>query len=161
MVNRSAIPKKVEKRIFQEAKSMCPFCGEDDVNALEIHHIQAYSKGGNHKEDNLILVCSSCHSKISNGSISQARVFATKEDLESGITSQNTEQRIIGNLIALNQSTNTGVIANTVNLNIKGNKSNKNLVLPGTIGTNRDYRNYVKYLIDRYQAFKKEEARKK
>jgi hypothetical protein len=161
MVNRPAIPKKIEKRIFQEAKSKCPFCGEDDVNTLVIHHIHAYSKGGNNEEDNLILVCSSCHSKISNGSISQAKVLATKEDLKRGIKSKNKEQINSGNVISLNQSTNTGVIANTINVNIRGSKSNRNVVLPGTIGSNRDYRNYVKYLIDRYHKFKKEEEKER
>jgi 5-methylcytosine-specific restriction endonuclease McrA len=55
---RKPIPSRTKKLIFQEAQSQCPFCGESDIDVLEIHHID--NDTDNHSPENLILSCSNC-----------------------------------------------------------------------------------------------------
>lgn len=71
MINngRKKLQSKILKELQQEANSSCPFCNEENVNTFEFHHIIALSKGGTDEIDNLILVCSNCHSKIEKGEI--------------------------------------------------------------------------------------------
>lgn len=57
MRNDKPIPKKVEKLVYQEANSCCAFCGERNVAALEIHHINPRADGGGNEPENLLLVC--------------------------------------------------------------------------------------------------------
>lgn len=46
----------------------CQICGAKDIR-LEIHHIQYRSKGGSNRIDNLVTLCSNCHSKIHSGEL--------------------------------------------------------------------------------------------
>ena len=84
MVNRKAIPEKMKKRIYQQFQSACPFCEDDNINILEIHHIQPYAKVKKHEDNNLILVCRNCHAKIDNGEISRGEVCQKKSDALAG-----------------------------------------------------------------------------
>lgn len=149
--NRKAIPSKTKKLIFQEAQSQCPFCGESDIDVLEIHHID--NEGGNDPE-NLILACSNCHSKITSGSIVESIVRAMKLRLIKQTNDLPARSKTT-NVITISGGQNSGVIANVVNLQTK-RKSSQKLAHPlGSIGANLLYRNYIKYLIDRYNEFKK------
>ncbi len=151
MANRKAIPSKTKKLIFQEAHSQCQFCGESDVDVLEIHHIV---KDGGDNQENLILVCSNCHSKITCGSITELKVRAMKLRLVNQ-TSDLSARSKTANIITITGGQNSGVIANVVNFRTKS-KSSPKLAYPlGSIGANLLYRNYIKYLIDRYNNFKK------
>jgi transcription elongation factor Elf1 len=153
MAKRKDIPAMTKKLIFQEANSRCPFCGEQEVTTLEIHHIHPQSEGGDDQPQNLILVCGNCHNKITNGVISDVDVFRKKIELLSGRQSP-INKASAGNVITLEHSVNTGVIANEVK--IKTSKKTVKIQPPsGTIAANRDQRNYIKYLIDRYNTFKK------
>ena len=58
------------------------------------------------------------------------------------------------NVISITGGQNSGIIANVVN--IKNSRKDPPKQPPaGSIGTNLLYRNYTKYLIDRYNEFKK------
>ena len=76
---RKDIPRMTQKRIYQEADSRCAFCREEEVTSLTIHHID--SNPGNNHEENLILVCSNCHGKITHGILSQADVALKKREI--------------------------------------------------------------------------------
>lgn len=155
---RKAIPKKVEKQIFKEANSSCPFCGEQDVNTLEIHHIKPVSEGGTNETGNLLLTCSNCHSKITEGKISQGDAYQKKILILSGENTNGPSYSKAKGDVKLVQSINKGVVAHSVNtVNIKTSKSPTIKTLPpiGTIGSEFEKRNYVKHLIDRYHEFKK------
>jgi len=74
MARRKTLPSKTTKLVFQEAQGHCPFCKVAEVSALEIHHITSAAAGGSDAPENLIVVCSNCHSKITAGDISEAEV---------------------------------------------------------------------------------------
>lgn len=151
MVTRTTMPKRIEKAIFQQFASQCAFCDESDVSALQMHHIEPYAEDAKHELENLILVCANCHGRIEAGEIPKPAVYRKKMAALSG------KARLSGNLIHLENSTNTGVIANKI-----VSRSVRVTQAPpaGTIASDRDARNYVKHLIDRYHEFKEAGVRK-
>lgn len=152
--NEKKVPKRMEKKIFQEANSTCPFCGEREISLLDIHHIIPRSQGGPNEELNLILACKKCHTDIEEGKISLAEVMKKKQEL---ISSKINESKSSNRSPIFNISQNkidSSVIANTVNF--KGKKPSKVAHPLGSIGSNIDMNNYIKYLIDKY--FKYREA---
>jgi hypothetical protein len=155
--NNKAIPAKVEKLIYQEAGSACPFCDESEVSALEVHHIDPRQNGGSNEPENLILTCASCHTKIQDNVITLSQVLKIKIGLQRrAIAPPRTKgaSQTPSNVIQFNRSSNTGVVANTVN--IRSPRRTVRLEPPtGTIAADRDKRNYAKYLIGRYFEFKK------
>lgn len=75
-MTRKSLPRKLEKTVYQQFRSRCPFCGEDDVNTLQVHHIVAHAKMQSHHIENLLLTCANCHQKIENGMIEMRAVYA-------------------------------------------------------------------------------------
>jgi hypothetical protein len=83
------MPKKIRKNIPQknkvraelqrEIQSMCPFCESEDVGHFEIHHID--ENPSNNLKSNLLLLCPSCHSKVTKGDITMIEVLNKKEKL--------------------------------------------------------------------------------
>ena len=154
MSDKKSIPEKTKKKIYQEANSFCPFCTENDISVLEIHHIYERAQGGDNTPENLILVCSNCHSKITYGEISKSEVMKKKYMLMGKLFEMKPENKS-GNSVNVSDSVNTGIIANTVNIK-NDHKSKPKMSYPvGSIGTVLIKRNYVKYLIDRYKEYKK------
>ena len=50
MATRKAIPEKMKKLIYQQFISACGFCRNDNINVLEIHHIQPYHEVKKHQD---------------------------------------------------------------------------------------------------------------
>lgn len=70
---------KIRSILQQEINSICPLCDSLDVEHFQIHHI---NENPNINEIyNLILVCPTCHSKITKGDISRKIVEQTKLEL--------------------------------------------------------------------------------
>ena len=157
-MNRKAMPEKIKKRIYQESGMLCPMCGESDVSTFEIHHIQAFADVGKHEEENMILLCSNCHSKVTAGEFQETDIFKLKIAIMKGkhpyINKKNPN-----NIINFTGGLNEGIVANKVEIKNQ-NKSIKIKAPDGTIALSLNHRNYVKYLIDRYHEFKKAEVGK-
>ena len=155
-MGRRAIPEKVKKKIWQEANMRCAKCGESDVDTLEIHHIKAVQSGGTNDKENLILLCSNCHSKITAGDISEAEVLRLKISLMAGTY---TGKESSGDVVGITGDVTNSTVANKIE--IKTQKKKVQLNPPsGTIASSVDHRNYVKHLIDRYHEFKKDDVGK-
>lgn len=71
---RTKIPQlnKVRSILQKDIDSICPICASDDVEHFQIHHMD--ENPSNHHLDNLILICPTCHSKITKGDISREEV---------------------------------------------------------------------------------------
>ncbi|WP_443936841.1 HNH endonuclease signature motif containing protein [Pedobacter sp. MW01-1-1] len=78
---RTAIPNisKVRAELQQEINSSCPFCNGKAVGHFQIHHID--EDPTNHKFENLLLLCPTCHSKITKGDITSQEVFDMKSKI--------------------------------------------------------------------------------
>ncbi|MCX6584567.1 MAG: HNH endonuclease signature motif containing protein [Candidatus Aminicenantes bacterium] len=156
MKNEKDISRNVQKRIFQEANSRCSFCDESEVATLQIHHIKARTEGGGNEIENLILVCANCHTKITSGIITEADILRKKIMLLKGKTEARSSSAS-QNSIILENSSNAGVIANTITIKNPKKSSIKMQPPQGTIAADRVKRNYIKYLIDTYHDYKKKD----
>jgi hypothetical protein len=154
MSRRPALPKRVEKAVFQQFDSRCPFCEESDISALQVHHIEPYAEVKAHAIENLILVCANCHGRIDAGEIPLAAVCRAKAKAASGSPPS---RRPRGDTIILDHSHNNGIVANQVTIKTPTRRGVAAPAPSGTIASDRDSRNYVKYLIDRYHTFKRAE----
>jgi tetratricopeptide (TPR) repeat protein len=64
------------KTLQSEIGSVCPFCQSKDVEQFEVHHINENPE--NNGLSNLIMLCPTCHSKITKGNISKEEVIKIK-----------------------------------------------------------------------------------
>jgi 5-methylcytosine-specific restriction endonuclease McrA len=53
---------KLREQVLQRDSWRCQFCGS--MRNLEVHHQQFRSRSGEDKEENLITLCTNCHSSI-------------------------------------------------------------------------------------------------
>ncbi|MDO8722538.1 MAG: HNH endonuclease signature motif containing protein [Syntrophales bacterium] len=152
---RKDIPKLTQKRIYQEAGSRCAFCQESEVTSLAIHHMD--SNPENNIEDNLILVCSNCHGKITHGVLSQADVVFKKREVHWGSGNYGSKPGTPVSVVVDN-SVIIGDVANTITKISTKKNSLKVLHPQGSIGGNLTMKAYVDYLIGRYFEFKKADS---
>lgn len=73
---RKSIPAKTKALLQKEINSICPFCPNDDVGHFQIHHIDENPE--NNEINNLLMLCPTCHSKITKGDISNDTVIELK-----------------------------------------------------------------------------------
>lgn len=78
--SRKNISIKVRALLQKEINSICPFCPNDDVGHFQVHHIDENPE--NNSFDNLLMVCPTCHSKITKGDISSQQVIEKKSGLK-------------------------------------------------------------------------------
>jgi HNH endonuclease len=55
------IPAKIQRAVDKRHFFECAFCW---VHITERHHINAFAEWGEHSEENLILLCSNCHTQV-------------------------------------------------------------------------------------------------
>jgi hypothetical protein len=144
----------IAKQVFQEAASCCSFCNESDVTALEVHHLD--ENPSNNTLDNLLLVCSTCHSKITHGSISTADAYTQKRIIQYQGAANRTASGATDQSVVVENTANSGIIANVVN--IKGKTSGKMHYPPDSIGSDAIMKGYVDYLYGQYIKFRKADA---
>lgn len=78
---RKRIPNKTKMLLQKEISSECPFCESTDVEHFQIHHID--ENPSNNSFENLLMLCPTCHSKITKGDIEQNEVVYCKERLKN------------------------------------------------------------------------------
>ena len=123
------------------------------MTILHIHHIQSREERGDNKPENFLAVCPNCYTKITKGFIGVHEVFRAKYALVAGMPTKTTPSTA-SNVIQFDKSSNHGLVAN--NLTIKTSKRTVKLNPPeGAIAGDLNSRNYIKYLIDRYNEFRK------
>lgn len=147
---RKKIPRLTEKQMYKEANNSCSFCPESDVAVLELHHID--EDPSNNDPSNLLVVCSSCHTKITKGLYSTAGVVTRKRELAWTLEAR---QRHRGkNSVTVTNSTFTGNITQNIT-KINTAHAPKIAHPPGSIGANIAMNGYVDYLITRYYTYRK------
>lgn len=152
--NDKRVPSLTTKRIFKEAQSRCPFCGESDVALLDIHHIYPRRESGPNEASNLILACKNCHARIEVGEISLEQVLSRKISLMA-LGGSGPEPPSSGGTVTVNGDVTSSVVAN--NVTVKGSTKRRIRVEypSGSIGANLELRNYIDYLVKKYIDFRK------
>lgn len=80
---RTRIPQenKIRAYLQQEINSKCPFCESKEVGHFQIHHID--ENPSNNEKENLVLLCPTCHSKITKKDIAIEEVIRVKQGLKN------------------------------------------------------------------------------
>jgi hypothetical protein len=73
---RKSIPAKTKALFQKEINSLCPHCPNEDVGHFQIHHIDENPE--NNDIGNLLMLCPTCHSKITKGDISSDAAIGLK-----------------------------------------------------------------------------------
>jgi hypothetical protein len=82
------IPNKISDAVQEKHFFECAWCG---TTITDRHHIDEFSRGGEHTVDNLILLCPTCHRQVHDGEIS-------KHELEQRVENHGQGDRTSGSL---------------------------------------------------------------
>lgn len=74
-MNKRNISQDLESKLLVESRNRCNLCWKNDE--VQIHHIVPIEMGGNNSEENLIVLCLICHSKVHTKKM-MARNFRAK-----------------------------------------------------------------------------------
>lgn len=149
MAKRKSIPAQVSKRLFQESGSACCACGENDVKALEIHHI--LGDPTEHNESDMLVLCGSCHAKAERGGFSREELYMAKRSPSGKAPAAQPTLRIVGS-----NNVTAGRDLNVASLSIKTSKASVRApVMPGTVAEHPNMANYLDHLVSRYNELKK------
>lgn len=77
---RPGVTFKLKAQLQKEISSVCPFCGSEAVGHFEVHHID--ENPANNDINNLLMVCPTCHSKITKKDITLQEVIQKKKLLQ-------------------------------------------------------------------------------
>ena len=128
-------------------------CSEQDVKALEIHHIQGDPSV--HAEADMLVLCASCHAKAERDGFSQDQLYEAKMAPKRQTASLNDSSPPV---IQVPGSNNViaGRDLNVQTLSVRTTKSSLRApVMPGTVAESPNKANYLEYLVSRYNEFKK------
>lgn len=164
MADRPAIPRRLEKTLFQEANSRCLICGEDHVAALEIHHIVPFEEVHAHNHADMLVLCANCHAKAHGGGISRDQLYKAKRSAKKVIP-------IRPRPTSLGPQTVTGqglivaggdiIAGGDIKVHAPRMVSKpRPPIIPNTVATNPDKVGYLKHLAKRYIEFKEYEVGK-
>lgn len=153
---RKAIPAKIRALLQQEIGSACPFCPSKEVDHFHIHHID--ENPGNGEFGNLLMMCTTCHSKVTKGDIPAHEVRRKKMLMRNRLPAHvipmpARKTTIYGNV-------NNSVVGDNNQVTFKLGNQKKEKYPPGCIGFDFPKANYISYLIGRYNEFKQWEMGK-
>lgn len=154
---RAKIPQvaKLKANLQKEINSICPFCENEDVGHFEIHHID--ENPSNNEPLNLILLCPTCHSKITKGDITVIDVLKKKMSLISVTSKSSSSNKTIN----FNDRINNAVVGDNNNITIKQPKKIVKQKYPeGCLGFDTLKANYIGHLIKRFNEYKEYEVGK-
>lgn len=150
---RKPIPARKKALLQKEVNSICPFCGDEDVDHFQFHHIDENPE--NDEFDNLLMVCAICHSKITKDDISQSDVIRLKSNLKQKVSERKPE---MGKVISFFSKVGNAVVGDNNKITINQRKPAAPKYPDGCIGADNTKANYIGYLISRYQEYKKNEV---
>lgn len=76
---RKSIPRKIQVKLLMEVELKCPLCENKDADHFQIHHIDENT--GNNAIQNLLMVCPTCHSKITKNDYTREDIILVKQRL--------------------------------------------------------------------------------
>jgi len=152
---RIPVDSKTKTLLQKEVGSKCLFCGNEDVDHFEIHHID--ENPSNNDFSNLLFLCPLCHSKITKGDITKTEVMR----LKSWLTANRREiSQPAGKVINFRSKVDNAVVGDNNKITFNVRKQAKNKYPEGSIGVDNLKANYIGYLVGRYHEYKEYEVGK-
>lgn len=144
-------PSQRRRALLQkEIRSKCPFCPCEAVDTFEVHHIN--EDPSDDRFENELMVCPTCHSKITAGTITRDEVAGKKDELMKAGDKSPLNNAVQPQPISINGA-NVAIIGNNNRVTTQAAKKQVVKYPPDCIGGISLKANYVSYLIDRYQKF--------
>ena len=152
MKPRKKPSQRMRALLQKEIDSQCPFCQSQEVDTFEVHHLN--EKPDDERAENLLMVCPTCHAKITAGTISINEAYqkkielmvASKQKVKQG-RPQTTAPKV------LMKDVKIGVVGSNNNITTKTIKKQVVKYPPDCIGSDSTKANYISYLIKRYNEF--------
>ena len=149
---RLTLSKTTEKRVFQQAGSICGFCPEHEIASLQVHHLDG--DPSNNELDNLLVVCATCHTKITGGLISEADARAKKREVEWLHGQRATRQSSAAVSVNITGSNFRGDIAQNIT-KIVTQRPPRTAHPADSLGADIRKKGYIDYLLTQYFEFRK------
>lgn len=142
---RKRIPKetKVRSTLQKEINSLCPFCQNDDVGHFQIHHIDG--DPSNNDVENLILLCPTCHSKITKGDITKDEVIQKKKI--SSTPKPVNQKNPASNIYNINAEVTKSILGNVDTVNLNPTNISKNVIQPTEIHISQEQASKIYRLV--------------
>lgn len=152
MKPRKKPSQRMRALLQKEIDSQCPFCQSQEVDTFEVHHLN--EQPDDERYENLLMVCPTCHAKITAGTFSVIEVCQKKIELAFASrqkTKQSRSQTIAPKVLM--KDVKIGIVGSNNNVTAKTVKKQVIKYPPGCIGSDSAKANYISYLIDRYNKF--------
>ncbi|MEO9465826.1 HNH endonuclease [Sulfitobacter pontiacus] len=79
--SRPAVPAALKRKLEEEAGYRCAVPTCRGTSALQMEHIEEWSKVKEHRFENMIILCATCHSRVTGKEISKEAIKAYKRNL--------------------------------------------------------------------------------
>lgn len=152
-------PSQRRRALLQkEINSCCPFCGCQEVDTFEVHHLN--ENPDDDRFENELMVCPTCHAKINVGTIPRNDVYKMKESLmKASGQLKNSSIKCPApheGIVQINHGDNVIQAAGQVTIKMpRGRRAKAAVPVSGVIGTCPKERAYIKHLYDRLFDYKK------
>jgi len=81
MANRPKIPAAIQRAIKEEAGYRCAVPTCRDKGPFDFEHIDPWASAKKHEEHNIVLLCVSCHARVTRGEINKRAIKNYKRNL--------------------------------------------------------------------------------
>ena len=154
MKPRKNPPPRIRALLQKEIDSQCPFCKSQEVDAFEAHHLNEKPDDG--RFENLLMVCPTCHAKITAGTIPVNEVYQKKIELmvAQKRKAEQSQDKSSAPKVSM-KDVGIGIVGDHNNVTTKTIKKQVVKYPPDCIGSDSTKANYISYLIKRYNEFAK------
>lgn len=152
MKPRKKPSQRMRALLQKEIDSQCPFCQSQEVDTFEVHHLNG--QPDDERSENLLMVCPTCHAKITAGTIPINEVYQKKIELmvaSKQKTRQNRAQTTAPRVSM--KDVKIGIVGSNNNVTTKTVKKQVVKYPSDCIGSDSTKANYISYLIKRYNEF--------
>lgn len=135
-----------KKELQQEAESQCAWCGDENPESWEFHHIDGRRE--NTVNENLILLCGKCHNiaEVNNGKITMDDLYQRKRELAKMHKNELTHTTKIRNSNIAQNNQNCSIVQNYYS---KPPPPPKVAPAADSLEGNTKYKNYAFFLINK------------
>lgn len=147
---RRGIPARVQKQLLVESGGKCARCGNSEPQQLEFHHI--HGDPGDSDPSHLIVLCANCHADADRGFITRAKLYELKVKPSGPRERDRSESPALAIVQHGDHSIAAGRDVTIVNKNTS-KRAPPEPPRPGSVATSLDHRNYLEYLVKRYNEF--------
>ena len=145
---RKSPSQRMRARLQREIGSECPFCGSQEVDTFEVHHLN--EDPSDDCFENELMVCPICHAKITAGTISRDETMAKKVELAKCTKEEPSDEAARISSVSM-RDVGFAIVGNNNRVTTVTPRKQVVKYPPDCIGGNSLKANYISYLVERYQ----------